>query len=85
MLVIDEPRHDKTNKMAVRPTKTRISLGIRPFWSESSLCAHLVAKDPSFLHADSKDSDQTGQMPWLIWIFAGRTLILLVFVLLRLR
>ena len=25
-----EPRHDKTNKMAVRPEKTQISLGIRP-------------------------------------------------------
>ena len=26
----DDPRHDKTNKMAVRPAKTQISLGIRP-------------------------------------------------------
>ena len=43
---------------------------------QSSLCAHWVAKDPSFLHADSKDSDQTGQMPRLIWVFAGHTLIL---------
>ena len=25
--------HDKTNKMSVRPAKTRISLGIRPVWS----------------------------------------------------
>ena len=25
-----EPRHDKTNKMAVRPANTQISLGIRP-------------------------------------------------------
>ena len=32
-----EPRHDKTNKMAVRPAKTQISLGICPVWSESSL------------------------------------------------
>ena len=24
-----EPRHDKTNKMSVRPAKTQISLGIR--------------------------------------------------------
>ena len=51
----------------------QISLGIRPVWSESSLCAQRVAKDPSFLHADSEDSDQTGQMPRLIWVFAGRT------------
>ena len=26
-----------------------------------------------FLHADSEDSDQTGQMPRLIRVFAGRT------------
>ena len=25
-----EPRHDKTNKMSMRPAKTQISLGIRP-------------------------------------------------------
>ena len=75
---IFEPRHDKTNKVTVRPVKTQISLGIRPVWSESSLCTQWVAKDPSFLHADSKDSDQTGRMPRLIWVFAGRTLILLV-------
>ena len=30
------------------------------------LCAQWVAKDPRFLHADSKDSDQTGRMPMLI-------------------
>ena len=36
------------------------------FLSESSLCTEWVAKDPSFLHADSEDSDQTGQMPRLI-------------------
>ena len=34
---------------------------IRPVWSESLLCAQCVAKDPSFLHADSEDSDQTGR------------------------
>ena len=27
---IKEPPHDKTNKMAVRPEKTLISLGIHP-------------------------------------------------------
>ena len=53
--------------------RTQISLGIRPVWTESSLCAQWVAKDPSFLHADSEDSDQTGRMPRLIWVFAGRT------------
>ena len=70
--------HDKINKMTVCPVKTQISLGICSVWSESSLCAQWVAKDPRFLHADSKDSDQTGQMPRLIWVFAGCTVILLV-------
>ena len=63
----------KTNKVTVRPAKTQISLGIRPVWSESSLCAQWVAKDPSFLHANREDSDQTGQMPRLIRVFTGHT------------
>ena len=89
---IYELRHDKTNKTSVPPAKTRISLGIRPVlsessqislgihpvWSESSLFIQWVAKDPSFLHTDSEDSDQTGQIPRLIWVFAGCTLNLLV-------
>ena len=58
-----EPRHDKTNKMRARPAKTQISLGIRPVWSESSLGAQWVAKNPSFLHADSENSHQTGRCP----------------------
>ena len=57
---------------------TQISLGIRPVWSESSLCTQWVAKDPSFLHADSENSDQTGRTPRLIWVFAGCTVTLLV-------
>ena len=73
-----EPWHDKTNKMSVRPAKTQISLGIRPVWTESSLCAHLVAKDLSFLQADSEDFHQTWRMPRLIWVFAGRTITVLV-------
>ena len=68
-----EPPHDKTNKMILRPAKTQISLCICPVWSESSLCAQWVAKDPSFLHADSEDSVHTGRMPRLIWVFAWRT------------
>ena len=39
---------------------------VRPVWSESSLIAEWIAKDQSFLHADSEDSDQTGWMPRLI-------------------
>ena len=63
----------KPTKWYVRSAKTQISLGIHPVWSESSLCAQWVAKDPSFLHVDSEDSDQTGRMPRLIWVFGGRT------------
>ena len=65
-------------KWHVRPAKIQISLGIRPVWSKFSLWAQWVAKDPSFLHADSEDSGQTGRMPRLIWVFAGLTLTLLV-------
>ena len=64
--VITEPPHDQTNKMTMRSAKTQISLGIRSVWSESSLCAQWVARDLSFLHADSEDSYQTGLMPRLI-------------------
>ena len=70
----NEPPRDKTNKMTVRPAKTQI----RPVWSESSLCAQWIAKDHSFLHTESEDSDQTGRMPRLTRVFAGRKLILLV-------
>ena len=70
-----EPRHDKTIKMAVRPAKTRISLGIRPVWSESSLSAWRSIGSLATHWAHSEDSDQTGRMPRLIWVLAGRTLI----------
>ena len=67
-----EPRHNKTNKMSVRPAKTQISLGIRPVWSESSLCAQWVAKDPWFLHADSDDSDRADlSLRWAHTHFVG--------------
>ena len=32
-MTINEPWHDKTNKVTVFPAKTQISLGIRPVWS----------------------------------------------------
>ena len=75
---IFEPPHYKTNKMTVRPVKTQISLGIHPVWSETSLFAQYVAKDPSFLH------DQTGWMPRLIWVFTGWTCHFVGFVMRRL-
>ena len=74
-----EPPHDKTNRMILRPAKTQISLGIRPVWSEFSLCVQWVAKDPIVPYADSEDSDQTGRMPRLVWIIAGRLCHFVVF------
>ena len=50
-----------------------------------SLCTQWVAKEPSFLHADSENSDQTGRMPRLIRVFAGRTCHFVGFVMRRLR
>ena len=84
ILLIFEPPHGKINKRHVHPAKTRISLGIRPVWSESSLCAQRVTKDPRFLHADREDADQTAQMPRLVWVFAGRTCHFVGFVMSRL-
>ena len=74
----DESRHDKTNKLTVRPAKTQISLSIRPVWSESSLSASRKLGSVATYWAHSEDSDQTGRMPRRIWVFAGRTAILLV-------
>ena len=64
--------------MTVRPAKTHISLGIRPVWSDSSLTAWRKLGPIATHWVDSEDSDQTGQMPRLIWVFAGRTATLLV-------
>ena len=46
---------------------------VHPAKTESLLCTHWVAKNPSFLQADSEASDQTGRMPRLIWVLARRT------------
>ena len=64
-----EGLHALQTKWRVRPVKTQISLGIRPVWSEPSLFELLSA---------SEDSGQTGWMPRLIWVFAGRSSILLI-------
>ena len=69
----------KPAKWHVRPAKTQISLGIRPVWSESSLSAWRKLESLATHWAHSEDSDQTGRMPRLIGVFAGRTVILLVF------
>ena len=77
-----EPPHDKTNKMSVRPAK--ISLGIHPVWSESSLCAWRKIGFLATHWPYSEDSDQTGRVARLIWVFAGRTSHFICFVMRRL-
>ena len=77
----------KPNKWPVCPAKTQFSLAICPawdqpwhlpslwptIWSESSLCALWLAKDPNCLLVDSEDLVQTGQVPRLILVTAGST------------
>ena len=58
--------------------RRQISLGIFPVWSESSLSTWRKLWSLATHWAHNKDSDQTGRMPRLIWVFAGRTVILLV-------
>ena len=62
-------------------------------WAQMLFCwfghaaAHMRSTEDSimFLHADSKDSDQTGRMPRLIWVFTGRRCHFVGFVMLQLR
>ena len=64
----NEPPHDRTNKLSVRPV-----------WSESSLSAWRNIGSLVTHWAHSEYSYQIGRMPRLVWVFAGRTTILLVF------
>ena len=67
-----EPSHDKTKKMACAPSEDSDQPGHPPSLIRVFACAQWVAKDHSFLHADS---DQARWMPRLIhvWVFAGFT------------
>ena len=64
-------RMTKPTKWSLRPAKTQISLCIRPVWSESSLSAWTNIGSSATHWAHSEDSDQTGRMSRLIWVFAG--------------
>ena len=75
---------DAQADLSLRWAKTPTSLCIRPVWSESSPCAKWVDEDTSFFHAHNEDSDQTGRMPRLIRVFAGRTYYFVGFVVGRL-
>ena len=85
-LIVSELRRQMTKptKWHMRPAKTQISLGIRPVSSESLLSTWKKLGSLATHWAHSKHSDQTWRMPRLIWVFAGRTLILLGFVMRRL-
>ena len=70
-------RHDKTNKTSVRPEKTR-SAWASAQSDQSSLSAGRYLGSLATHWAYSEDPDQSRRMPRLIWVFAGRTLVLLV-------
>ena len=62
----NELQHDKTNKMTCAPSED----SDQPDWSESlvSLWRNLGFLPTHWAHI--KDSDQSGWMPKLIWVFA---------------
>ena len=64
-----EPPHDKNNKMTRAPSEN----SDQPGWTESSLSAwrNIGSSATHWIHCE--DSDQTGWVPRLIWVFAGRT------------
>ena len=63
---------------------TQRSLGIRPIWLESSLSAWWNSGSLATHRAPSEDSNQTGQMLRLIWVFTGGTCHFVGFVMMRL-
>ena len=65
-----KPQQDKTNKMMCAQQRLG-SAWASAQSDQSSLYASWVAKDPTFLHADSEDPDQTGWMPRLIRVVPG--------------
>ena len=56
----------KPTKWHLRPTKTQLTLGIRPVWSESSLFAWRKLGSLATHWAHSEDSDQTGHFVGLV-------------------
>ena len=70
-LILATAQQNQLNEM-------RVQQRLRSAWAstqfdQSLLCTCWVAENPRFLQASSKYSDQTGQMPKLVWIFAERT------------
>ena len=83
--ITNEPPHDKTNIMTCAPSEDSDLPVHPPSLIRVFVCAQWVANDPSFLHVDSEDSDQTGRMLRLIWVFAGLTCHLVGFVMRQLK
>ena len=74
-------RQNQQNDMCAQ-RRLRSSLGICPVWSESSLSASGKFMSLTTHKAHSEDSDPTGWMPRLIWVFTGRTVNFVGFVML---
>ena len=66
-----EPPHDKTDKMACAPTKTQISQGMCPVWSESSLSAWRKLGSLATYWVHSEDSDSLGTHATLLVLSRG--------------
>ena len=64
--ITNEPPHDKTNIMTCAPSEDSDQLVHPPSLIRVFAVRSVGANDPSFLHADSEDSDQIGRKPRLI-------------------
>ena len=80
ILIISEPPHDKTNKMTCAPSEDSDQTGRMDqpgrLLSLIRVFATCMKEEPwvlSYLMSASEDSDQTGWVPRLIWVFAGCT------------
>ena len=78
----NEPPHDKTNKMTYAPSEDSDQPGHSP-----SLIGVFDKRSTGNQapKVSSAKTDQTGQMPRLMWVFAGRTGQLVGFVILQLK
>ena len=63
----------KPTKWTVHPAKTQFSLSIHPVWSVFAVYSVGSWEPKVSSCGKTKYSDQTGQMPKLVWIFAERT------------
>ena len=73
MTVINKTYWGVLVKWAASWQNQQNDLCIRPVWSESFLSAWRNIGSSAIHWVHLEDSDQTGQVPRLIWVFAGRT------------